>query len=116
DGGDFHAQPRLHARLIGPHGAHRGPRVALDQALRMRAASTAALRALSTPTHATGTPGGICATDSNASSPFATPVLAASGTPITGRSVWAAITPGSAADRPAPAMITRSPRWRASFA
>ena len=35
-----------------------------------------------------------------------------SGTPITGRSVWAATTPGSAADRPAPAMITRSPRMR----
>jgi hypothetical protein len=38
----------------------------------MRAASTAALRALSTPTHATGTPGGICAIDSSASSPPAT--------------------------------------------
>ena len=32
------------------------------------------------------------------------------GTPITGRSVWAAATPGSAADIPAPAMITFSPR------
>src|SRR5436309_365951 len=41
---------------------------------RIRAASTAALRALSTPTHATGTPGGICATDSSASSPPATAV------------------------------------------
>ena len=36
-----------------------------------------------------------------------------SGTPITGRSVCAAATPGSAADRPAPAMITRRPRMRA---
>ena len=36
-----------------------------------------------------------------------------SGTPITGRSVCAAATPGSAADSPAPAMITRSPRMRA---
>jgi hypothetical protein len=33
-----------------------------------------------------------------------------SGTPITGRAVWAATTPGSAADSPAPAMITRRPR------
>ena len=40
----------------------------------MRAASTAALRALSTPTQATGTPGGICAIDSSASSPPATDV------------------------------------------
>ena len=39
-----------------------------------------------------------------------------SGTPITGRSVCAATTPGSAAARPAPAMITRSPRMRAFFA
>ena len=35
----------------------------------IRAASTAAFRALSTPTHATGTPGGICAIESSASSP-----------------------------------------------
>ena len=35
------------------------------------------------------------------------------GTPITGRSLWAAATPGSAADMPAPAMITFSPRMRA---
>src|SRR3954468_12881883 len=76
----------------------------------MRAASTAALRALSTPTQATGTPGGIWAIDSSASSPPATDVDEVSGTPITGRSVCAATTPGSAADRPAPAMITRSPR------
>ena len=39
-----------------------------------------------------------------------------SGTPITGRSVCAATTPGSAAARPAPAMITFSPRMRAFFA
>ena len=36
-----------------------------------------------------------------------------SGTPMTGRSLCAAATPGSAADSPAPAMITRSPRIRA---
>jgi hypothetical protein len=39
-----------------------------------------------------------------------------SGTPITGSGVWAATTPGSAADRPAPAMITRRPRSFAFFA
>src|SRR5258707_10412740 len=59
DGGHLDLQPRVHARLVGPDGAHLAARVALDQAPRMRAASTAALRALSTPTHATGTPGGI---------------------------------------------------------
>jgi len=53
----------------------------------MRAASTAALRALSTPTQATGTPGGICAIDSSASRPPATEVRLVSGTPITGNSV-----------------------------
>jgi len=67
----------------------------------MRAASTAALRALSTPTQATGTPGGICEIESSASRPPAIEVLEVSGTPITGRSVWAATTPGRAADRPA---------------
>ena len=76
----------------------------------MRAASTAAFCALSTPTHATGTPGGICAIESSASSPPATDFDDVSGTPMTGSSVWAATTPGSAAERPAPAMITLSPR------
>src|SRR5579862_9902758 len=86
------------------------------QLARMRAARTAALRALSTPTHATGTPGGIWAIDRSASSPPATEVRLVSGTPITGRSEWAATTPGSAADSPAPAMITRRPRIRAFLA
>src|SRR5215211_1606497 len=82
----------------------------------MRAARTAALRALSTPTHATGTPGGIWAIESSASRPPATDLDDVSGTPITGSVVCAATTPGSAADRPAPAMITRSPRSWAFFA
>src|SRR2546430_9489750 len=88
-------------------------RLAPGYAFKIRAASTAALRALSTPTHATGTPGGICAIDRSASSPPATDVRLVSGTPITGRLEWAATTPGRAADRPAPAMITRRPRRRA---
>jgi hypothetical protein len=71
---------------------------------------------LSTPTQATGTPGGIWAIASSASSPPATEVPLVSGTPITGRSVCAATTPGSAAASPAPAMITFSPRMRAFFA
>ena len=75
----------------------------------MRAASTPALRALSRPTAATGTPGGICSTERIASSPPAADRRLESGTPITGRSVCAATTPGSAADRPAPAISTRKP-------
>ncbi len=74
------------------------------------AARTAAFFAESTPTQATGTPGGIWLMASRASSPPATEVFEVSGTPITGRSVWAATTPGSAAASPAPAIITRSPR------
>ena len=53
---------------------------------RIRAASTAAFRALSTPTAATGTPGGICAIASSASRPSSTESDERSGTPITGRS------------------------------
>ena len=53
---------------------------------------------------------------SMASRPPATEVLEVSGTPITGSSVWAATTPGSAAASPAPAMITLRPRIRAFFA
>ena len=60
-----------------------------------------------------GTPGGICAIESSASSPSRTLSDERSGTPITGRSVCAATTPGSAAARPAPAISTRSPRSRA---
>ena len=75
----------------------------------IRAASTPALRALSRPTAATGTPGGICSTERIASRPPSAERRLESGTPITGRSVWAATTPGSAAERPAPAISTRRP-------
>ena len=77
----------------------------------IRAASRPAFLAPSIATQATGTPGGICTAESSASSPPR--LLPRIGTPITGRSVWAAATPGSAADIPAPAMITLSPRIRA---
>ncbi len=67
--------------------------------------------ALSMPTVATGTPGGICAIESSASRPPAALRWLVSGTPITGRSVWAAASDaGSAAESPAAAMITRRPR------
>ena len=78
----------------------------------MRAASTAAFFALSTPTVATGTPGGICTIESSASSPSSTDIDERSGTPITGSSVCAATTPGSAAARPAPQISTRRPAVR----
>src|SRR4029077_12621692 len=67
--------------------------------------------ALSMPTQATGTPPGTCAVASSASKPFSGPT--ANGTPITGRSVSEAANPGRAAESPAPAMITLSPRPRA---
>ena len=87
--------------------------VSRAHAFRIRSASAAAFFALSTPTAATGTPGGICAIASSASRPSSTLRLERSGTPITGRSVCAATAPGSAADSPAPQMSTRSPRSRA---
>src|SRR5918994_3239803 len=70
----------------------------------------AALRAPSSDTHATGTPGGICTIARMASSPPSALFEDVSGTPITGRSVYAAAVPGRAAAIPAPAMITRTPR------
>src|SRR5262249_38855675 len=104
-------EPRVHAARRRPDGSYCLPRVSGDHALIMRAASTPAFLAPSIATHATGTPGGICTADSSASSPpRCFPEI---GTPTTGRSVWAAAKPGSAADIPAPAMITFSPRMRA---
>ena len=89
-----------------PRGPQR-PRLAS----RMRAASTAALRALSTPTQATGTPGGIWAIESSASSPPATDFERRQRhADDRQRRCGRRPRPGSAADRPAPAMITRRPR------
>src|SRR5919201_1818336 len=79
----------------------------------MRAARRAAFLAPSTPTHATGMPGGICTIESSASSPSRTLLDDRNGTPTTGRSVCAATTPGSAAASPAPAITTFRPRRRA---
>ena len=82
-----------------------------SRAGQLRAARAAAFFALSTPTVATGTPGGICTIESSASSPSRTLIRERNGTPITGRSVCAATTPGSAAARPAPAISTRDPSF-----
>ena len=68
----------------------------------------AALRAPLMATVATGTPDGICTMESSESSPPRSDVRM--GTPMTGRSVMEATTPGSAAALPAPAMITLRPR------
>src|SRR2546421_3726928 len=65
-------------------------------------ARMAAFSPRSRPTAATGTPGGICETLRTASK-FNLPLT---GTPITGFVVCAAMVPGSAAERPAIAMIT----------
>jgi hypothetical protein len=54
---------------------------------RIFAARIAAFRAPFSETHATGTPGGICAIESRASRPPMTLFEDVSGTPITGRSV-----------------------------
>src|SRR6202012_125042 len=110
------AAPRLHPRLVRPQTAELVARVASDHAPRIFAASTAALRALSRPTHATGTPGGIWTIERIASRPPAAVRRPDSGTPTTGVSVCAATAPGRAAEMPAPAMITRRPRPRALLA
>src|SRR3954449_2356088 len=111
-------EPARELALVRPDPGHLRARVARDHwadsrdtvGPRIRAARTAAFFALSTPTHATGTPGGIWTMESKASSPSSTPSEERSGTPMTGRSECAASTPGNAAARPAPAMSTRSPR------
>jgi hypothetical protein len=118
-GRDLDPPPGLHARLVGPQTAELGAGVAgiMRRApARICAARIAALRALSRPTQATGTPGGICTIERIASRPPAAVRRPESGTPITGRSVCAATAPGSAAEMPAPAMITRRPRMRAFLA
>src|SRR5579884_1669604 len=83
---------------------------------RMRAASQAALRAPASPiaTQATGTPAGICTIEYRESTPPRWAV--GTGTPITGRSVQAATTPGRWAAPPAAAITTLSPRPRALLA
>ena len=97
-------EPGRELALVRPDAGHGRAGVAGDhlpqcragagQARRMRSASAAALLALSTPTVATGTPGGIWAIASSASRPSRTLRLERSGTPITGRSVCAATAPG----------------------
>ena len=80
----------------------------------MRAARSAAFSAFPMATVATGTPRGIWTIESSESSPSSWE--SGIGTPMTGRSVWAATIPGRCAAPPAPAMITRSPRSAADSA
>ncbi len=56
----------------------------------------------------TGTPAGICTIDSSESIPFS--AFDSTGTPSTGRWVFAAAMPGRCAAPPAPATITSEPR------
>ena len=76
-------------------------------------ARMAAFCAPLTPTVATGMPGGIWMIESMASRPSSMPLM---GTPITGRVVLAAMTPGRAAAIPAAAIITFRPRSLAPLA
>ncbi len=62
----------------------------------------------------TGTPPGIWTIDSSESTPWS--AWLSTGTPSTGRRVWAATMPGRWAAPPAPAMITWSPRPSAACA
>src|SRR5215211_144816 len=89
-------QPAREPFLLRPDAAHLRPRVPGDHRSQSRArsgrhhssserilaASTAAFFALSTPTVATGTPGGIWTIESSASSPSRTLIDDRSGTPI----------------------------------
>ena len=75
------------------------------------AASRQAFFAPLSPIEPTGTPGGICAMESSASNPSRAPPFI--GTPSTGRDVAAAMTPGSAAESPATAIMTSMPRFLA---
>src|SRR5437879_13293770 len=79
----------------------------------IRAASHAAFLAPASPiaTVATGTPAGIWTIEYSESTPPRCWV--GTGTPITGRSVHAATTPGRCAAPPAAAMTTFNPRDRA---
>ena len=62
----------------------------------------------------TGTPAGICTIESSESTPFS--VFDCTGTPSTGREVFAAVMPGRCAAPPAPAISTSRPRPRAALA
>ncbi len=81
---------------------------------RIRAASRPALRAPPMETVATGMPAGICTMDSRESMPSR--YARGTGTPTTGSGVIEASIPGRWAAPPAPAMMTRMPRERASRA
>ena len=72
------------------------------------------MSALSTATVATGTPLGICTVERRASNPPKAELLI--GTPITGRLVWAAMTPARWAALPAAAIMAENPSSLAEVA
>jgi len=82
----------------------------------MLAASKAAFTAPAFPMARvpTGTPAGICTMERRESKPPRARL--STGTPRTGRAVWAAVMPGRWAAPPAPAMITWIPRSSAVLA
>ena len=97
-GGELDLEPALHPALVAPDGADLLACVSRDQAWMIRTASRPAFLAPSIATQPTGTPGGICTAESSASSPPR--LLPRIGTPITGRSVCAAATPGQRGRHP----------------
>ena len=78
------------------------------------AARIAAFSAPSMATVATGIPDGICTVDSSASNPSSVDDF--TGTPMTGSTVFAVMTPARCAALPAAAMITPKPFCSASRA
>src|ERR1700736_819144 len=96
--------------------ASKAVRMSIDSLARIAAANSAAFFAPAAPMAkvATGMPLGIWAIDSSESMPFKT--LDCTGTPSTGREVFAAVVPGKCAAPPAPAMMALRPRSRAEAA
>ena len=116
-GGDLDVAPGGHAGLVGPDGAELGPGVARDHACedarRQHGGVARAVDARRTPPARPAASARSRAARRARRRPTST-TSAARRSPAA--SVWAATTPGSAADRPAPAMITRRPRICAFFA
>ena len=100
--------------LVTPSIAHAAPKQPGITATATAPRHTATPTTSATGKVATGIPAGIWAMESRASKPRR--ALPGMGTPSTGRGVRAAAIPGRWAAPPAPAMIKRSPRFRAERA
>ena len=101
----LHREPGLELALLGPDRPHLGPRVALDHdvaAQESRIWPPARRRCARCPRRRRrpARPAASARSASRASRPPATEVLEVSGTPITGRSVCAATTPGQGGREP----------------